>query len=243
METCEELRAAPIDTHLVGSRVLVYDEVSSTSDKAFELPGDGLVVVADRQTRGRGRRGRPWHSPPGLGLWLSAGFDGPPAGLLFAGALAVRDAARPWAALDVKWPNDLVFMGRKVCGLLLEQRGARCVLGIGINVRQQPADFPPELRDRATSLETAGGRPCDRGALMRAVLTALDRRVMVLREDGPGPMLREWVLAAGIQHRRVRAGSLEGEVRSVDESGALLVETGAGLKPVLTNSIVWLDEE
>ncbi|MCP4639540.1 MAG: biotin--[acetyl-CoA-carboxylase] ligase, partial [bacterium] len=102
----EELVSTPIDTTVVGSRILVYEEVASTIDHSLRLGGHGVVVVADRQTAGRGRRGRSWHSAPGLGLWFSVAFERPLEGLTFAAALAVRDGARAWCPLTVKWPND-----------------------------------------------------------------------------------------------------------------------------------------
>jgi len=96
----------PLDTLCVGARIIALRKVDSTNSVAFRVGGDGTVVVADRQTAGRGRHGRAWHSAPGLGLWFSVAFEEILDGLMFAGALAVRDALRHVSALEVKWPND-----------------------------------------------------------------------------------------------------------------------------------------
>ena len=114
------LLATPLVTHVVGSRVLVYESIGSTSDCALRLGGEGTVIVADMQTSGRGRHGRTWHSLPGKGLWFSVAFDHPVEGLAFAAPLAVRDAVSPYAAATIKWPNDLLIDGKKFCGVLIE---------------------------------------------------------------------------------------------------------------------------
>ena len=134
----EELIFAPLDTVVVGSRVLIMDQVTSTNDHALRLGGQGTVIIADRQTAGRGRHGRSWHSLPGCGLWLSVAFEQPIEGLEFAAPLAVRDAARRWCSLDLKWPNDVLLQAKKVAGIMVERRQGRTALGIGINVKHRP---------------------------------------------------------------------------------------------------------
>lgn len=234
----DDLIPSPLTTTLVGSRVLVLDRVSSTNDHALRLGGEGVVIVADSQISGRGRHGRSWESAPGLGLWFSVVFEEPLEGLVFAAGLAVREAVMPWCRLEPKWPNDLTVGGKKLCGLLAERRGNRTALGIGINVKHGAADFPPELRDRAISIEAASGRPCPRGELLRAVLTLLDRKVMVVREAGPAQFLREWTDACAILGKRVRSGGVEGVAVDVDSAGALLVDTGGEVRPVVFGEIV-----
>ncbi len=235
------LLATPLNTTIVGSRILVYEEVTSTNDRALYLGGDGLVIVADMQTAGRGRHGRSWHSEPGLGIWLSVAFDGAIEGLAFAAPLGVRDVLQAYGETTVKWPNDVLLNGKKVCGVLVESRMGRTALGIGINVHHQTDDFPPELREKATSVELATGRECDRGVILRDVLTRLDERVMVLRAGRVDGIHREWVEACGIVDRRVRYRDQEGIVRFVDRDGALVLDTGAGMKRVLLGEIIELD--
>lgn len=233
--------ATPLHTTFVGSRVLVYEEVTSTNDRALALGGDGLVVAADMQTAGRGRHGRSWHSEPGLGLWFSVVFERPLEGLPLAAPLAVRDVLKAWGEAVVKWPNDVLLNGRKVCGVLVEGRRNRTALGIGINVRHTEDDFPFELRDRATSVELASGRTCDRRELLRDVLVRLDERVAQLRSGGFAQIHAEWSEACRIVGRRIRHEGREGIVKSVDRDGALVVETPDGRERILLGEIIELD--
>ena len=233
--------ATPLHTSIIGSRVLVYEEVTSTNDRALHLRGDGLVVVAERQTAGRGRHGRSWSSKPGLGLWFSIGLDGPSEGLAFAAPLSVRDVLNSYGTATVKWPNDVLLNGKKVCGILLESRRNRTVLGIGINVHHQLADFPEELRSKATSIEMTTQEHVDRGTILRDILTVLDARVISLRAGRVDEIRAEWAAACGIVGRRVRHQSREGTVRALDLDGALLLETDGTLERVLLGEIVELN--
>ncbi len=192
----------------VGRRVVVLGECASTNDAVFQAaadgPVDGLAVLADHQSAGRGRQGRPWLSPRGASVLCSVGLEvaavsessqeqGAPQGgaspeqvmggrLTLAGAVAACEAVR--AATEVvpaiKWPNDLRVGGRKLAGILIEskrlgQRGVRVwVIGIGINCLQQARHFPPELREVSTSLEMASHGPVDRAGVARALLERLD---------------------------------------------------------------------
>ncbi|MBX7256734.1 MAG: biotin--[acetyl-CoA-carboxylase] ligase [Candidatus Hydrogenedentes bacterium] len=234
----DSLLATPLNTSFVGSRVLMYEEVESTNDRALHLGGEGTVIIADRQTSGRGRHGRSWDSQAGLGLWFSVAFETPIDGLAFAAPLAVRDAVKPICACTVKWPNDVLAGGRKICGILVESRNNRTALGIGINVRHKPEDFPPELKDKATSIECLAGRDVDRGALLRDVLTELDRRIMVLRQGGLEAVRREWVEACAIMGRRVRCGDHVGVVKEITPEGGLVLETESGVRQLLLGEIV-----
>lgn len=233
--------ATPLNTSFVGSRILVYEEVTSTNDRALALGGDGLVVAADMQTAGRGRHGRSWHSEPGLGLWFSVVFEAPLKGMPFAAPLAVRDVLKGWGEAVVKWPNDVLLNGRKVCGVLMESRRNRTALGIGINVHHAEEDFPFDLRDRATSVELSSGRTCDRRVLFRDVLIRLDERIAQLRNGDLEKVHAEWTEACRIVGRRIRHESLEGVVRVVDRDGALLVDTPDGRERILLGEIVELD--
>lgn len=174
----------PLSTSVLTRRPCFLDAVVSTNDLALDCHEDGAIFVADRQTAGRGRHGNQWHSPPGLGLCFSVSFKGPSRGLMFAASLAVRDAAQPRAELAIKWPNDLLCAGRKVCGILVEHRERWSAVGIGINVHHRPEDFPESLREVAGSLESVTGLPWDRGVLLHDVLQTLDRSLAHLRRGG-----------------------------------------------------------
>lgn len=184
-------------TDLVGKKILYFDEIDSTNTygKKIALEGapDGTVILADSQTGGRGRLGRAFQSPKGKGLYLTALLrpDLPLQQLLPVTTLAgvaVSDAVEQVCGVrpGVKWPNDLVLGGRKLCGILAELvvdgDGKPCVvLGVGINVSQTAADFSPEVAEIAISLETALGREVSRAVLAAAVIRAFDRLYIALR--------------------------------------------------------------
>ena len=152
---------------------------------AVEGAPDGTVVIADRQTAGRGRLGRSFQSPDGLGLYLSVLWrpETQPQqwmALPALGAVAAVRAIRRVCALEtqIKWPNDLVLQGKKIGGILTESvllpRQAAVVLGIGINVSHRATDFEGDVRRIASSLEMAAGKPISRAALAEALMEELD---------------------------------------------------------------------
>lgn len=183
-----------------------FAETASTNTVAREwaLNGapEGAVVVACHQTRGRGRRERTWDSPPGVGLYASVilrpdwlATEAPNLAILagMAAYRALQAAGVP--NLRVKWPNDLLAGGKKICGVLVEPRIGEgriefAVLGIGINVRQEPSDFPPGLRGLATSCRMEGVRiGVDR---MRAFLLEC---LQVVSQQPFDALRAEWVAA------------------------------------------------
>lgn len=227
----------------IGRRILHYDAVDSTNSRVLALHGDGVVVAAEAQTAGRGRHGRSWHSAPGQGLWMSVGFDRAIDGLLFAAALAVRDTVRDalsgrGCAVSLKWPNDVLVDGRKASGMLIERRGGRTALGIGINVHQQRDDFPEELRDRAISLDMAAGRELSRWRLLRALITHLDRRIATVEAEGALGAWTEWAAACAIEGRRIRSGEEEGVAIRLDRTGAIILSTPSGVRTVAWGDVV-----
>ena len=228
-------------------RVIRHGVVDSTSERAFAAivegtARDGDVHVASGQTAGRGRRGATWHSPEGEGLYLSvvlapeAGRT-PPEAPSMAGALAVRDALRGLGVRDVqlKWPNDLLVDGAKMCGVLVESRGfdpaePRMVLGIGIDVSQ--GEFPPELlAERAvTSLALTGIEATPREVLER-LLPHLAVRIEASRRD-PELLAADYVEASGLLGRRVRiedgGPGVEGVLSGLTLAAGATVERSAG---------------
>lgn len=177
---------------IVGREVLRLDTVDSTNSLVKRLAAqgaqEGLVVISEEQTAGRGRRGRSFQSVRGQGLYLSAlvrpGIAPEQAVDITAWtAVAVCDAIEAVCGVRprIKWTNDLVMGGKKLAGILAElcmgQDGkpAGVVIGVGINLNQRDEDFAPELRSIATSLSRQLGRPVDRQAVAEAVIRALDR--------------------------------------------------------------------
>ena len=192
-DASDRLIATELSTALqgyrIGNDIVVVEETESTNDlvwKAFERgASEGLVIFAERQTKGRGQYGRRWESAPYLGLWLSVLLrpaltlaESPKLTVLLADAVAATIADETGCAPTIKWPNDVYLSGRKVGGVLVEGRTAAdgsyvAVAGIGINVNQTIDDFPEELRDTAGSLAMATGKKIERPQLAVALLKRL----------------------------------------------------------------------
>jgi BirA family biotin operon repressor/biotin-[acetyl-CoA-carboxylase] ligase len=217
--------------------VEAWERLGSTNDRARERAEAGAppwtVVIADEQTRGRGRAGRTWSSPAGRGLWLSFLAPHPAARAPLAPVLVGLALARAVARVCglealVKWPNDLWLGDRKVAGILCEAAAGALVVGVGVNVRQRPEDFPDEIRGRATSLEAAAGRSVSRallaGELLRGARALLDGAAP--RLDGElGLELERRDLLRG---RALRIGDVRGKGAGVDPQGRLRVLTADG---------------
>ena len=197
------------------------------------------MVIAEAQTAGRGRLGRTWHSPRGVNLYCSIVLRPalPPAavpqvalvaGVAVAAALAETAGCTP----RIKWPNDVLVDGRKVAGVLTEmeaevERVQHVILGIGVNLNAAQRAFPPELRDRATSLFLATGRKVDRAAVTGRLLAALEARYGRFLEGGFEAVRPEWESYSCLTGTDVRVASPDGEVAGrvlgLDADGALRV--------------------
>ncbi|MDQ3916969.1 MAG: biotin--[acetyl-CoA-carboxylase] ligase [Acidobacteriota bacterium] len=238
--------------------ILRFDSLPSTNTEAARQAAlgapEGLCVVAREQTAGRGRQQRAWASPKDAGLYFSIVLRPKmEAGvwplITLAAAVAARDALAEACALetDIKWPNDLLAGGRKLCGILAETfetpRGRAVVVGIGINLTNRA--FPPEILESATSVEEQTGRAPDGERLLASLTRALARRYEILQAEGGGAStLREWesrsTFARGRRVRVTLAGeSFEGTTRGLEPDGALHVETDAGrLRVVRAGDVV-----
>ena len=233
-------------------RVLWYHEIGSTNDAANTLAehgaDEGLVVLADRQTAGRGRLGRSWASPPGAGVYVSIVLRPSPSVarlLTIAAGVAVADgiAAATGLSAHVKWPNDVHVGGRKLAGILAEGAARHVVLGIGINV--QPAAYPDDVAVRATSIESELGRQVDRGLVLVECLVALAARYRELQAGGGRVVVDAWrARAAPMLGRRVEwesAGERQsGLAENIDDDGALVVKVGTGTLKIRSGEVRWL---
>ena len=245
-----------LTTTYVGRTVHYLRTVGSTSSElkalAWEGAAAGTVVLADEQTEGRGRSGRTWFSPDGLGVWMSILLqcELPAerlAPLSVAAAVSVADALRELTGLDVrvKWPNDLLVGGRKLGGLLVEsiQTAGKsvlsAVLGIGLNVNLTESDLPAELVGIATSLRSALGHPVPRLDVLRVMLLALERCFERYEREGIAGFLERWEELSSTLGREVTvtpgrppAGAAEriaaGTVTGLAKSGALILEDASG---------------
>jgi len=233
----------------IGHAIEAHERIGSTNDRARQLVegegADGVLVVAEEQVAGRGRRGRTWLSPPGRNLTVSVGLRPHLAAaqawqLGLAVALAARDACLPHAAVSLKWPNDLVADdGAKLGGILVEtaiegDHVARAIAGIGINLNWPRAEMPAELRDAATSLAELARAPVDRPALLGALAGALEQRIEDV-EAGRAPLAAYRAACSTLGALVVVEtpdGVLEGRAIAIDDAGALVVETPGGVERV-----------
>jgi BirA family biotin operon repressor/biotin-[acetyl-CoA-carboxylase] ligase len=219
----------------IGRRIAVWDRVPSTNDiaarAASSRANDGLAVLAEEQTAGRGRRGRTWSAPPRSSILLSVLIfpDGPlddPAWLTALGAVAVAEVVAEATGVDarIKWPNDVRVERRKVAGILVE-RGPGAVVGIGLNVNIVSGDFPPELADSATSMLRLAGRGFDRSEIVRLLLRRLDHWYGLGLVDGPASL--DAPLRSRSEHlgREVRVATTTGVVEGRLEA----IEVGRGI--------------
>ena len=233
-----ELRCAHI-----GSEVVFLPEINSTNDliKKYLMNDvhEGLVVVAESQTGGRGRMGRVWHSPPETGIYLSALLKPnlEPGHLSFITLLAGISAALTINEFsnqhtDLKWPNDILINEKKVCGLLCEmvkkQGEPSCVIiGIGINVNQTLEQFPDDLKNIATSIRMINGLPIDRLAVIQSFLTNLDHEYQTYLAEGERSVIRKWSLNTQLFGKKVsiRHGPnvTTGLAMRLDELGRLVL--------------------
>lgn len=232
---------------LLQINTLRFDTLPSTNTEAAQQAvrgaAEGLCIVAREQTAGRGRQARTWVSPPDAGLYFSIVLRPRFAMQLWplitlAAALAVRDALADTCALvpDIKWPNDLLVGGRKLCGILAEvcdtAQGRACIVGIGINLFDTA--FPAALRPHATSIAAATGAQPDRTALLDALVQQLTRRYAQLHEaHGPAATISAWCYASSYAIDKrvlVETGTetFTGTTRGLEPDGALRVETDEG---------------
>jgi len=257
--TPDRLDAIELGPHLTGTwrRIEWHAEIDSTQRRARELGQDGAdegtVVVAEAQTAGRGRLGRTWHSPPGRNLYCSillrpALVPAMVPQLALAVGLGVAQAIETLGLQPrLKWPNDVLLDGRKAVGILTEleaelERVRLVIVGIGVNVNLGPADLPQYLRETATSLKIAAGRPIDRVPFTAALLAAVERTYGRFLRDGFAGLKADWDARDALRGRHVTrdvAGTIvAGIADGVDDDGALrLVADGGGVQRVLAGEV------
>jgi BirA family transcriptional regulator, biotin operon repressor / biotin---[acetyl-CoA-carboxylase] ligase len=218
-----------------------YRRADSTNARAKQLAGGGapggLVITAEEQSAGRGRRGRSWFGPAGSSLLYSAllrPFDGDPL-LALAAPIAVCEAAEQVAPVRcrLKWPNDVWIEERKVAGILVEARPEEgwAVIGVGVNVAVPEGDFPPELREIATSLtptEAEDGLPAEGAPTVDALLPVLNRTLGHWAGASREEVLDAFRARDALSGRRVSWDQGEGIADTVDAQGHLIVETPDG---------------
>ena len=244
--------------NLLKPKIRRYESLPSTNNEVARLAAlgaeEGLAVIAEEQTAGRGRLQRVWISPKGAGLYFSIllrpeiSVDRWPL-ITFIAALSVSDALLEACGLrtDIKWPNDLLAGERKICGILAEvvetELGRSVILGIGINLTREA--YPKELVGRAVSVAELALRPVDREQVLAALLRALTRRYVQLQEPGGASLIiEEWMGRSSYGEGklvRVTNGDeiLTGVTRGLENDGALRLEIHGGeIKTIRAGDVV-----
>jgi BirA family transcriptional regulator, biotin operon repressor / biotin---[acetyl-CoA-carboxylase] ligase len=230
-----------LDTRRLGRRVYVYERTDSTNDRAAELAGDpahdGVAVLADEQTAGRGQYGRTWLAAPRESVLLSVLLLPPPplrrpAVLTAWAAVSVCTLVHEAVGLParIKWPNDVLLRDRKVCGILIEQ-AAGTVVGIGLNVRQSAAQFARAGLPLATSLAQFTATPLDTHALAKQLLRRLDEGYDRLCRGELATLEAGWKVHLGLLGKQVAAecrdGIHQGRLRELTFDAVELERPGA----------------
>jgi BirA family biotin operon repressor/biotin-[acetyl-CoA-carboxylase] ligase len=231
-----------LETRIIGRSIIYHETLASTMDAAREAAShgapEGTVVVTGAQTRGRGRLQRSWQTPAGniaLSIVLYPDAAALPYLVMMASLATVQSIeAVTGLRADIKWPNDVLVSGKKVCGILIENevrpdRPATAIAGIGINTGLEPAALG-EVITPATSLSAETGQPVSRAEIVRKLLEAFDGMWGADRDRRA--VYEAWKARLVTLGQRVtvtwKDTALEGRAEDVDESGALLVRTGDG---------------
>ncbi len=235
-------------TQVIGRDIRVFLETTSTNDVVEKLARDGVaegvVVFAESQTKGRGRLGRKWISPPKKGLWFSVLLRPrlrpvEATQITIAAATALSRAIRERTNIrpEIKWPNDILIRGKKVAGILTELSAEldmikHLILGIGVDVNLSANEFPPDVRKIATSLKIESGHAVARADLAAAILRELDRDYLRLSTGQFEEVADEWEAQCTTlgQNVAIRVGDrlVQGRAESLDSDGALLLRTQHG---------------
>lgn len=236
---------AGLKTSIIGRNIEYFKETESTNIIAREMAGsveEGTVVIAESQTGGRGRLGRKWLSPEG-GIWLSIILKPriqplyAPRITLMAGVSVAKTIRSFGLAAKIKWPNDVLINGKKVCGILTEIEAEidmidYCVVGIGIDANVDTELFPEEIRDSSTSLKKELGHEINRVDFVQKLMSEFEALYLKFQKDDIPSILEEWRNMSATIGEWVKITTqnrtIYGEAIGVDNEGALILETGEG---------------
>lgn len=243
-------------TEWAGCEIYYFDSIDSTNTKAKELAEEGhpsgTLVVADRQTAGKGRRGRSWESPTGIGIFMTLMLKpeinpNNASMLTLVAAMATTRAIRRVTSVPamIKWPNDIVMNGKKVCGILTEMSAQfdyinHIVIGIGINVHNE--DFPEEIAKTASSLYLESGQHIHRASLIEAFLEEFeDVYAEYLKTEDMEGLQKEYDAMLVNRGRQVRVldpkEPFEGKAMGITKKGELIVDTWESRKLVSSGEV------
>lgn len=243
-------------TEWAGCEIYYFDSIDSTNTKAKELAEEGhpsgTLVVADRQTAGKGRRGRSWESPSGIGIFMTLMLKpeinpNHASMLTLVAAMATTRAIRRVIGVPamIKWPNDIVMNGKKVCGILTEMSAQfdyinHIVIGIGINVHNE--DFPEEIAQTASSIYLESGQHIHRASLIEAFLEEFeDVYAEYLKTEDMEGLQKEYDSMLVNRGRQVRVldpkEPFEGKAMGITKKGELIVDTWESRKLVSSGEV------
>ena len=232
-----------LNTDFMGRNIHYFNSIDSTNSKAKEIAleeKEGTVLIAEEQTEGKGRMGRSWVSPKGKGIWMSIILK-PNVEPMKVPKLTLVGAAAVYKALEnmgikaqIKWPNDVLIDGKKICGILTEMSGELnmvnyVIMGIGINVNLDEGDFPEELKDKATSLKISTGKEINRKELTANILNEFEKLYISFKEkDQMNEVLkicRENSILLGEEVKIIRGNDVRiGKAIDINENGELLIK-------------------
>ena len=245
----------------LGRWLLHLEETESTNTLALHheelLQRDGLIIVSDRQTAGRGRRGRTWCSHIEGNLYCSFILHDRPGKrpllpyitLIMGIALERTVSSKVQEEVSIKWPNDILICGKKAAGILVETRDMgqyhAMVLGIGVNLRGSPSDFPEDLGPKVTTLEFLTGCPLDKFDFLKNFVLEGNTAILDHMRLGPEATIRRWEEASSSLGRNVRVTdgehSVEGTILGLSKKGFLLLKTkGGGILEVVSHEVFFL---
>lgn len=244
MNNDPKIQACPSEP-VIGHSIHYYKEIGSTNDEAFRLGSagapHGTALIAEGQSAGKGRMQRIWHSPPGVNVYTSVilrpSFElarAPQLSLAAGVAVAETLEACCPGRIALKWPNDALIGGKKVCGILSQMKMKASaidfvVLGIGINVNLTREQFPPDIREVATSIAVETGRKTDLDSLINRLYENLTKWYSTLVSRGFEPVRQTWLGLAPMigQTVSIRFGEEEvsGTAEGIDDDGSLILKT------------------
>lgn len=231
----------------IGHKIYFYEQTGSTNDDAFGLGSEGqphgTVVIADTQTTGRGRMSRSWHSPPGANIYTSILLrpEFTPARapqISIAAGVAVAETLHKYCPdkVQLKWPNDVLIAGKKICGILSQMKLSAeaidfVVVGIGINVNMVKGQLPEELRETATSLSIETGHELARSELIICLFENMAKWYRKLTEEGFDPVKNKWLSLSPMigwpVTVRFHDETISGRAAGLGDDGSLAVVTGS----------------
>jgi BirA family biotin operon repressor/biotin-[acetyl-CoA-carboxylase] ligase len=254
-----------LNTNVFGKGDIIYfRETDSTNARAKYLAGDGApegtLVVAEKQTDGRGRRGRSWFSPPGEGIYTSIVLrppippnEAPKLTLLTSVALAEALLSLTSLKVNIKWPNDILINGRKAAGILTEistemDRIDYVIIGVGINVNTPCKGLPPDIAHTATSVLMETGRVFPRIVLLRAFLEWLEIYYETFKAKGFDPILNRWKHLADMIGQQISVDLMDsvrvGKVLDLDKDGFLILQDRRGIiERIISGDVTLLNQE